>query len=348
MRIANIMCSRVLGGVEQAFLNYNKALAIENNEVYAFYNTFGKIKSKLEVNKNIIYLPSLFFKPYFLMFPYYYFKIKKLKIDVIIVQSKKILPLFSKIGKILKIPVIIVAHNEKTKLLNKADYIFSITKYQKNIFIKNGFDKDKIFVIPNLIDFKKDFKELKNFNDPVTFGVIGRFDPMKGFKTFVNACKILKENDVKFRAVIGGAPQKQYINEYNEILSSIKENNLTDNFELLGWVKNKDNFYNKIDIFVLPSNYEPFGIVLLEAMMYSKPIISSLAEGPKEILNNKNVALMFNANDYNELAHLMQELINNQKLAKSIAEMSYKLVNTEYTIEKVASDLNSIIKLFVE
>lgn len=348
MRVVNIMSSKQLGGVEQAFLDYNEALALKGNDVFAFYNKRGKIKNRIKQIKNVTYLPSTFFHPTFLLFPIYLISIASIKPDIIIVHSKKILTLFVSIGKLLGIPVIAVCHNEKTKIVNRADYIFSITQYQKDIFIKEGFNKDKIFVIPNCISFNREYKELNNFSNPPIFGIIGRFDPMKGFPIFVEACNILKEKGIDFRAKIAGSPQLQYIEEYKKIKRLVRCACLKDYVEFTGWVDDIDDFYNNIDIFVLPSKYEPFGIVLLEAMSYSKPIISSLAEGPKEIFKDSNAAITFKPGNVGELANKMIEMMNNIDLAKKIAKNGYDLVKSEYSIDVVADKLNNTIEKILE
>lgn len=348
MKIINVMSSKLLGGLEQAFLDYNEALGVEGHQVFAIYNKLGKIKDRIKPLGNVEYLPSIFFKPNFLLIPYYFFKIKIIKPQMIIVQSRKVISIFSFIGRILKIPVVLVCHVEKTKLMNKADFIFSITEYQKNVLVKAGFPKEKVFVIPNMITFKRAYKEFKDFSNPVSFGIIGRFDPMKGFKTFIEACNILRNRGENFIAKIAGSPQKQYIAEYKEIKHLIAYYNLEKYIEFIGWVDNKDEFYSNIDIFVLPSNYEPFGIVLLEAMMFSKPIISSLAEGPSEIFKNTKAALTFNVGDANGLADKMVEILKNKKLAGEIAKNGYNLVNEKYTLFQVAKLINECVEEIYE
>ena len=346
MKVVNIMSSKVLGGVEQVFLDYNEALNLKNHEVYAFYNKFGKIKIKLKTLKNVKYIPTLFIKPYFIFLPYLLLKIFLIKPDIIIVQSRKVISLFSFIGKILKIPVILVCHNPKTSLINKADYIFSITQNQKDIFVKNGVSENKIFVIPNIIPFKLPFKEINSFSKPPIFGIIGRFDPMKGFPTFIQACSKLNNKGIDFSAKIGGTPQRQYIAEYKRIKYLINYYRLQDKVELIGWIDKKNNFYDNIDIFVLPSREESFGLVLLEAMMYSKPIISSNASGPSEIFNNQDSALMFDAGNTEDLAEKMEEMLNNFEMAKKMAKNGYNLVNSKYTLDRIAIQIdNAIIKI---
>ncbi len=348
MKIVNVMSSKQLGGVEQAFLDYNEALSLMGNEVFAFYDKRGKIKTRIKELKNVKYKPSTFFKPTFVLFPIYFASIFSIKPDIIIVHSKAVLGLFATIGKLLGIPVIIVCHNEKTKVIGMADYMFSTTQYQKDIFIKEGFDKNKIFVIPNLISYDRSFKEFTDFSKPPVFGIIGRFDPMKGFPIFVKACHVLKEKCIDFKAKIAGSPQLQYINEYKKIKRLVRGCCLSDTIEFTGWVDDKDEFYNNIDVFVLPSTYEPFGIVLLEAMSYSKPVISSLTEGPKEIFANTDAAITFEPNNVQDLADKMIEIINNPELAKKLAKNGYDLVEKKYSINVVSKELNKVITDIVE
>ncbi|HSQ97485.1 MAG TPA: glycosyltransferase family 4 protein [Rickettsiales bacterium] len=348
MKIVNIMSSKALGGSEQAFLNYNNALSLGKHEVFAIFNKNGKIKDKLDKLKNVKYLPLIFFKPYILLFPYFYFKIKKIKPDVIIIQTRKILSLFGRIGKILNIPVIFVSHANKTKLLNKADYIFSLAQYQKDFFVKNGFEEDKIFVISNLINERVKFKEFEDFSNTPIFGVMGRFEASKGLDILIEACKILKDKGKKFKVKIGGFAQKQYLDEYYKIIQLIEEYKLKDDIELLGWIDNKKEFYDAIDVFVLPSINESFGIVLLEAMMYSKPIISSLAEGPSEIFEDSKNSFTFPIKDYKKLAELMMKVLDNRELVKKSVKENYDLVNKKYILEEVSKDINDALLICCE
>ena len=341
------MSSKILGGVEQAFIDYNEALSTKGYDVYAMYDKRGKIKGKLKNLNHVKYIPSLFIKPHIFSLPIFLFKILLIKPDIIIVQSRKVISLFSLIGKILHISVVLVCHNPKTTLIKKADYLFSITSYQREIFIKSGFAENKVFVVPNFLSYKLPYKEFKDFSKPPVFGVLGRFDPVKGFTTFVQACTKLKNNGVDFQAKIGGTPQNKYIDEYKKVKYLIDYYRLNKNVELLGWVDNKNEFFDNIDVFVIPSREEPFGIVLLEGMMHSKPIISSNAIGPNEILSGKDAALIFEAGDASALAEKMQEMLNDLTIAKKLSKNAYNLVNKHYTIEKIADNLDKSIKQII-
>ena len=347
MKILNIIPNNGLGGAEQSFINYNKALSNKGHKVFAIYNRYGKIKNKIKEMENVKYIADFFFRPFFLLLPYYFGKVLALNPDIIICHNTKILGIFNIIGFILRIPIILVANNQKTKYIHRADYIFSITEFQKNIFKENGFKENNIFVIPNMVSFTKEYKEPQYLNPPV-LGVIGRFDPMKGFSLFITACNILKNKGIKFKAKIAGSPQMEYIAEYKKIKRLVRNYNLQNEIEFTGWINNREIFYEDIDIFILPSTYEPFGIVLLEAMMYGKPIIASKTEGPSEILKDEKDALMFENKNTEEMAKIIEKLINNLNLAKQISKSGYELVNSKYTLDIVASQieqaLNEIFK----
>lgn len=343
MKIVNVMSGKMLGGVEQAFINYNNALSLSGHQVFAIFNKNGKVKDKIEKIDNVEYLPSIFFKPYFLLFPYFYFKIKKIKPDVILIQSRKILSLFAKIGKLLNISVVAMTHGDKVKYFDKADYIISTTQHQKDNLVENGFNEKNIFVIPNLINEKVEYKEFVNFSNPPVFGVMSRFEPAKGLGVLVEACKILKEKDADFKVKIGGSPEQKYLNEYCNILKLIERYGLEKNIEFLGWVDDKKDFYGNIDVFLLSSIHEAFGIVLLEAMMYSKPIISSLAEGPAEIFKDGKNDFTFAVGDYEKLAELMIKILNSKDFAKQIVKDNYELVNEKYTINCISKKINDIL-----
>ena len=188
-------------------------------------------------------------------------------------------------------------------------------------------------MIENIPEYKE-----RNLSDIITFGTMGRFDKCKGFGTFLKSLKILKDNGYKFKAKIGGGSSDK--NEENSLYKMVEELNLINEVEFLGWVKDKDSFYNNIDVFVLPSHYEPFGIVLLEAMSNSLPIISSTANGPKEIFsNNEKASLMFENKDENALANQMIYAIKNKDKLNEIAQNGYNLCKDNYSMKSVGKKI---------
>ena len=348
MRIVNIMISKTLGGVEQAFLDYNQALLLAGNDVLSVVHKKTKLFDKLSMQKglNVQYINFNQFN-YILIWSLYK-SFKQFKADVIITHSKKAIPILRVVASLLHVPLIGVSHNPKYKLVNKCDAIFSITQYQKDIFIKQGFSAESIFVIPNSISDIKPYQK-KEWHNPPIIGTMGRFDPMKGFDTYLKALGILKKQHISFQAVLGGDIQKAYPEEKAKYLQIVAENNLQDNVKFIGWVKNKEDFYKNIDVFVLSSNYEPFGIVLLEAMSMGIPIISSDAEGPSEIFkDNQDCVSMFAKGDEFALAEKLKTSLQNFEETQNKAQRAWNLCSQKYTIPEISRKLNTALQKYKE
>ena len=83
----------------------------------------------------------------------------------------------------------------------------------------------------------------------------------------------------------------KYINELNDL---IVEYHLEENVEFLGNVENIEKLYKDVDIFVLPSRYEGFGLVVVEALAAGCAVVVSKLEGPLEIVKeNEEYGLYF-------------------------------------------------------
>ena len=343
MRIINVMVSKTLGGVEQAFLDYNAALSLGGHQVLAVAHKKNKLTEQL--NKQNIEVKFINFNHlnYFLVFSLYK-NFKKFAPDIIITHSKKAIPILRIVANLLKVPLVGVSHNPKYKLVNRCDAIFSITQYQKDVFINKGFPAEKIFVIPNCIGSEVPYNK-KTWHNPPVIGTMGRFDPVKGFGTYLQALALLKQQNISFRAVLGGGKQEAYPKEYEKLLSIIQENDLQETVNLIGWVTDKEKFYNGIDIFALPSKHESFGIVLLEAMTSSTPLITSDAEGPSEIFaQHQDCAYMFTKENPQDLAQKLKYALEHQQQTQEQAQKAWELCHNKYSTQAVSVALTQAVE----
>lgn len=345
MKIVNVMIGRGLGGIEQAFLDYNQALSLYGHQVCAVICKRAAIEPFLRAQDiDKIVKTSFVHYNYFLLITLY-IKLCKYRPDTIIVHNKKAIPMFKILARMLKARIIGVSHNPKFRHVNKCDGIFTITQYQKDIFSVKGFPADRIFVIPNLITNVIPYHRHKSFHTPPIIGTMGRFDPMKGFPDFITALGILKHKNIPFKAIIGGGVQKSYAEEFIKMQRTVEEQGLQDDICFCGWVTDKDKFFKGIDIFVLPSRYEPFGIVLLEAMIRSKPIVSSLAEGPAEIFAGEpQKAYLFPIGDTEKMSERISEALDDFSRTQDIARNGYELCVDKYTLERVGERLDKAVK----
>jgi glycosyltransferase involved in cell wall biosynthesis len=170
-----------------------------------------------------------------------------------------------------------------------------------------------------------------------TIGVCGRFVSMKGIDVFLTALAELKKRKVPFKAEIAGnGPEKEC---YVKMLSEYK---MVQDVTLHGWINDRDAFYNALDIFCLPSRKEAFGLVILESMMHSLPMVLSDLPGPREIIAQSECALFVPPEDAMSLANSLERLIKDQELRKKMAHNAFNR-GQNYSVERVGPQLHDVL-----
>ena len=192
-----------------------------------------------------------------------------------------------------------VLSNDLSKLINK-----SVTT-----IYNPAADRD-IFENKNHFNHKKYFKKLKKKKILLN---VGRLENQKNQIFLLEAFKDCVKSDQQLHLIIVGNG-----NQYKELEKFIKKNNLSNNVDIIKNISNLKIFYKKSNLFILTSIYEGFGNVLVEALKYKCPIISSnCLSGPKEILNNGKFGDLYNPGDKKKLIILIKKhLINEKKLKK--------------------------------
>ncbi len=274
-----------------------------------------------------------------------YIFLKKNKIEIVINQNGgwpggELNLAVSFASYLLNIKNILVIHNlssyEKSffskyihfrdRIYNKtASKIITVSKTCKLNLIKNTLLKNILVIKNGSQNFSK-LKKLKinNLKKKFIIGYVGHIHERKGIEIIINAIKNTK-NQIQF--VIVGGGKKEYINKLEQMSYLQNVDILFVNLQ-----KKPINFYNDFDIFVLPSKkFESFGLVVIEAMSCSKPVICSNFGGMKEIIVNNKNGLLFKKNNSLELRKKIFNLKNNKKLSKKLsknAKLSYHKLYT--------------------
>jgi glycosyltransferase involved in cell wall biosynthesis len=308
LKVINIMLGKNLGGIEQVFLDYSKALKLQNNEVINIVHSGSEIKKHLPHPYKTLRAFSQFD-----LFAALRLKkiIKENKIDLIITHGNRAFSLCKLTGT--KVPIISVAHNYSYQKLLTSDGMLTISNDLASNIKAEGYKKP-IFVLHNPIELQKDHMlPFAGFSTPPVVGFIGRLVHKKGVHVLLAAIQILNAQKFKIKAIIGGDGEEE------TSLKKYRTKNKLTNVKFVGWVTNKKTFFDKIDILVIPSLHEPFGVVILEGFAHGKPIIATNTEGPSEICTHKVNALIINKNSPQELADAIKMLVKKPKMAKTIA-----------------------------
>ncbi|MBQ9699160.1 MAG: glycosyltransferase family 4 protein, partial [Lachnospiraceae bacterium] len=167
------------------------------------------------------------------------------------------------------------------KLCNLSSVLVCVSEAEKRKLSKMYPQyEEKIEVVHNGITYDISTSLNDNYKrSRKVFGYIGRTDYRKGIYESVKA---FSKMDVKYRL----ACPKNDVSYVERILNYIDAANMWDKVEFCGWCvgERKESFLNSLDALVIPSLYEPFGYVALEAMQRGLPVICSNNGGLDEIL----------------------------------------------------------------
>ena len=114
-------------------------------------------------------------------------------------------------------------------------------------------------------------------------GIFGRLVRWKGQDTFVQAMGELAKRDVAFEAwIVGGSNFGDGAEYEQELHRLIDANGVSDQVKLLGFRRDVPDLMSQCDVVCHCSDFEPFGLVIIEAMMAGKPVVASDVSGPRE------------------------------------------------------------------
>lgn len=227
---------------------------------------------------------------------------------------------------------------------DKYNKIVAVSDSAKNIFLET-FPKytDKLEIIYDINDadfIKKMSDQGQSYNDNYTglrILTIGRLANQKGYDIALEACKILKEKGIEFKWYsLGVGPLKEEIEKY------INENNLENNFKLLGVKSNPYPFIKDCDIYVQTSRFEGFGIAIAEARMLNKPVVTTRFDAVYNQMKDRKNGLVVDMNAESVVNGIL-ELIQDKKITNEIIEYlkKEKKGNTE-ELEKFYKLINMI------
>ncbi|MBD1398051.1 glycosyltransferase [Pontibacter sp. JH31] len=183
----------------------------------------------------------------------------------------------------------------------------AVSPFQKKMMEQQGISN--IVTVSNFIDedYFQPAPPLPRTDSTFTFFTFTRLVDGKGIEDLLHATKALLNKGVKVRLRIGGTGQKAIY--YRQLAEGLE---ISEKIEWLGELSREAALweYQKCDAFVLPSYYESFGIVYIEALACGKPIIATKCGGPETIVNELN-GLLIDKGSPVALAEAMQHMTEN-------------------------------------
>jgi len=248
----------------------------------------------------------------------------------------------------------LIRSNYEDTIIKNADKIVVSTKHEMNV-LQNSYDVNstKVEIIEPGVDLdlfkpqnKNDSKKLLGLiNEPVLL-YVGRIDPIKGLSVLIEAMNLLNYKDRPKLLVIGDNNQSNPT--MLNVLEIIERYELQENVVFIGATEqsNLPLYYNAADICVIPSHYESFGLVALEAMACNTPVIGTKVPGLESIITDQINGLLIIPNSPQILAEKIKLLISDKDLAKLISQNGLKKsmeMTWDSTAEKITYLYRSLI-----
>ncbi|MGD6832268.1 glycosyltransferase [Sutcliffiella halmapala] len=229
---------------------------------------------------------------------------------------------------------------QEEDLISYSDRVIVCSDYmEKELQREFAFRKEKFAVIPNGVSKVEEIEESENIKlllERYTHNrlvlALGRMVPEKGFDLFIDSAATILKDYPDCLFVAGG--KGPLLDTYRNRVIQLE---LEKSIMFVGFLyeKEKTTMLKQCDLMIVPSTYEPFGIVALEAMMAGKPVIASRTGGLATILEDKFSGLYFEPGKVEQLVGQIANVLEDPALGKRLGENAREIALKEYDWEDV-------------
>lgn len=205
------------------------------------------------------------------------------------------------------------------KNYKNCDHLVGNTKGIKLYLEENGCPSENAHYLPNFSPLPKtEFRghrfavrsEYELPEDAIVLLVAGRLHDVKGIDIAIQALRGLDNNI--YLLVAGSGPNEKALKKL-----AIAEG-VSNRVRFAGWVSRLSVIASAVDIWLVPSRYEPLGNVVLDAWAHEIPIVAAESAGPKSLIVNETSGLLTPIDNVDAFAHAIERLIKNKNLANAV------------------------------
>lgn len=246
------------------------------------------------------------------------------------------------------------------RILQIADRIIAATPAeQSQLEFLYGANSKKLRVIPPGVDLSRFYPiprdEAREFigvpvkNRMILF--VGRIEPLKGLETLIRAVAWMQQASELLccphsLVIVGGDPEESELSvnaEMARLQNLVKSLGVRDFVLFLG-KRDQESlpyYYSAADVVVVPSHYESFGMVALEAMACSTPVVASQVGGLAFLVQDGTTGFVIPDGEPEILGDRLKELILNPDLRDRLGQQAHLLAQS-YSWERIASEIQSV------
>jgi len=375
---------RVVGGIARHCEGLAKALVQQNHEVHLFTLDFPGSPNYEEMDGVKVYRASTELgHPNFLTWVllFNHFLAKRMadvsqSIDFDVIHVHDWLAAFSGISfkHYMKKPMVLTVHSTEVGRAQglhspnsfsingiewwatyEADRVIVCSQSMKNEICGHfNLPLDKVEVIPNAIDPTKYQTSVDRGSVRQRYGVgygeklilcVGRLVPQKGIEYFIRAIPSIAKRYPEAKFIIVGEGWSRDILE-----AEARSSGQGRKIRFTGFASDKEviNLMTSADVLVVPSVYEPFGIVALEGMATGVPVVASQVGGLSEVIEHDRTGLFVYPRSPKSIAWGIDRILSDPDHAKWLTENAKEKLHKAYSWETVAMKTVEVYRKVVE
>ena len=208
----------------------------------------------------------------------------------------------------------------------------------RDYFKKYGMDEERIFLMPMMVNNETFYFDREKPKKPFVFLYVGRIIPHKNVEFLIKSFRKAfgEQEDVLLRIVGRG--------ESLDVLKSKYEKEKNILFEGAKFAEDLVRVYHSSHVFVLPSLYEPWGLVVNEAMSASMPVLASDRVGAVgDLVKEGKTGFVFNPENEDQLSDLMKRVYEDRALFTRLSKNARELMQKKWNYDLYMKNLKKAL-----
>ena len=225
--------------------------------------------------------------------------------------------------------------------IEKKDFLrLKVCCFKKISVVGNGIELNK-YCWEN-IDKSAIKKSLDISPEDEVIGFIGRLEPIKGIEYFIDAARIVAEEIPKVKFLIIGEGTLR-----SKLELRVSKLGLAKKFIFTGWKKDISRVLAILDLCVLPSLNESWGLILLQAQSAGVPIVATTVGGIPEVVLNGKTGILVPPKDPQKFAEAVIYLLKDNPKRLAMAKAAREWVKARFSIQRMLEKIHGIYNEFM-
>lgn len=343
LRIVHALCSDRRGGLEQAFVNLTHCLLALDANVSIWLPDKASYADGLSIStQRVRFEPRGYYDVLSILKARSWLKAHRP--DLIITHNSRATTVmrYARLG--LGIPQLAFSHSYKHKRMKGATQTVMLTEHMKTHFGAKGYDPSRLVVMPNMLMSIPDrhLQTVPVQKTDICLGFVGRFDPEKGIADLIQAMHQLQQKSpVSLTLKLAGAGALE-----SDLNAQTQRLGLEKQVVFSGWVSDLDEWMRDVDLLVVPSLNETFGIAILEGFCHGKPVVSTQVPGPQSLIEAGVNGWLAEPGNPDDLARVLDLAIRQQDQWPQIASCAYdkaKAHHYQQMLPRIAEIVRGVI-----